>query len=91
MTPGEVLRILLVEQAVVSGIGCALGLPLCSAMMRAMAEQYETEMYAMPSSMSPTAWAWALLCVALALLLSGAAVYRKIRGLDLVSVLKESD
>jgi putative ABC transport system permease protein len=91
MTPGEVLRILLVEQAVVSGIGCALGLPLCSAMMRAMAEQYETEMYAMPSSMSPTAWAWALLCVALALLLSGAAVYRKIRGLDLVSVLKERD
>jgi putative ABC transport system permease protein len=87
-TRREVSAILLGEQAIVTALaipaGCAIGLGAC-ALVSAL---YDTDLMRMPLVVEPRSYLFAALTVAAATLLSGLVVVRRIRLMDLVSVLK---
>jgi len=88
---GEVSRILLGEQAVltVTGIpaGLALGYMLCWVLRAA----YQAELFRLPLVVSRQTYVLAAGVVAASALVSAAVVHRKVRGMDLVEALKSRE
>jgi putative ABC transport system permease protein len=87
-TPREVAAILLGEQAVLTlaaiPFGFALGYGLCAFLSQRLAG----ELYRIPLVVSGETFVFAFLVVALAALLSGLLVARRLNRLDLIAVLK---
>lgn len=91
LTRGEVGYILLGEIGVVVllalPLGCAGGYGVAAALSAAL----DTELYRIPAIVAPMTYAHAILVVVTATLISSWTVWRNIRHLDLVSVLKTRD
>jgi putative ABC transport system permease protein len=87
-TRGEVSAMLLGEQAVLTiaaiPVGFGIGYIFCALLSRA----YQTDIYRFPLILSGRTFAAAFLFIVLAAVVSGLLVYRRIRTLDLVEVLK---
>lgn len=87
-TRGEATSILLGEQAAILlaalPVGCALGAALCVLLVQA----FETELFRMPLVFRASTFAFSILVVLAASVVSGLLVARKLRHLDLVEVLK---
>jgi putative ABC transport system permease protein len=87
-TRGEVSAMLLGEQAVLTiaaiPVGFGIGYIFCALLSRA----YQTDIYRFPLILSGRTFAAAFLFILLAAVVSGLLVYRRIRTLDLVEVLK---
>jgi putative ABC transport system permease protein len=87
-TRGEVSAMLLGEQAVLTAssipIGYAIGYGFAALLSRA----YQTDVYRFPLIISNRTWAASFAVIAVAAVLSGILVNRRIRTLDLVEVLK---
>lgn len=85
---GEVAWMLLGEQGLLTllavPIGCGIGYALCAA----IASAFSTELYRFPLVLTEKTYAFAFGVVLLAAIFSGLIVYRRIRTLDLVAVLK---
>ncbi|HEX4955994.1 MAG TPA: ABC transporter permease [Thermoanaerobaculia bacterium] len=85
---GEVAVILLGEQAVLTALALPLGLLLGWGLAALIVLRFESEMFRIPLVISTFTYAFALVVVGLAALLSAAAVRHRLDHLDLVAVLK---
>ena len=84
----EVVTILLGEQALLVAAAVPLGLAIGYGLAAALVPVFDREMFRLPLVITKLTYAWATLAAIVAALLSGAIVARRIRGLDLVAVLK---
>ena len=85
---GEVSRILLGEQAVLTVTGIPLGLALGYVLCRVLRAAYQAEMFRLPLVVSRQTYVLAAGVVVAASLISAAVVHRKVRGMELVEALK---
>lgn len=87
-TRREVGVILLGEQAALTAVAIPLGWLLGYGICALLARLMDTELYRIPLLVSARTYAWAALVVALAAIVSGLLVARRLATLDLVAVLK---
>jgi putative ABC transport system permease protein len=87
-TRREVSAILLGEQAILAAIGIPVGLALGYGMCAWLVKLIQTELYRLPLAITGQTYLYSAGLVALAAILSGAAVAWRVRHLDLVAVLK---
>lgn len=87
-TRGEVAWILLGEQFVLAAIATPVGLLLGYGLCAMLVERLTTDLYRLPLTVAPATFAYAALVTGGAVAVSGLAVAWKIRGIDIVSVLK---
>ena len=85
---GEIAVILLGEQAIVTLIAIPLGWGLGFGMAALMAATYDSDLYRLPLVVSRASFAFALIVVAIAALISGWIIRRQLNQLDLIAVLK---
>lgn len=85
---GEVSRILLGEQAVLTVTGIPLGLALGYVLCWVLRAAYQAEMFRLPLVVSRQTYVLAAGVVVAASLISAAVVHRKVRGMELVEALK---
>jgi putative ABC transport system permease protein len=83
--------ILLYESLILSIAGIAVGLPLGRGLCRLMVYAYDTELYRLPFHIEPESHAAAALAALVFALLANAFIWRKVRRLDMVQVLKERE
>jgi putative ABC transport system permease protein len=87
-TQGEIGMMLLGEQGLLTAfsvpLGFTLGYGICAALTAAM----QTDLYRMPLVLNPNTYAIAVLIVTLASSGTGFLIYRRLKHLDLVEVLK---
>lgn len=87
-TRGEATAILLGEQAAITlaalPLGCLLGALLCVLIVEAL----DTELFRMPLEFRTATFAFAVMVVLLASVVSGLVVARRLKHLDLIEVLK---
>ena len=84
----EVVTILLGEQALLVAAAVPPGLAIGYGLAAALVPVFDREMFRLPLVITKLTYAWATLAAIVAALLSGAIVARRIRGLDLIAVLK---
>ncbi|MFM1921348.1 MAG: hypothetical protein RLZZ303_2982 [Candidatus Hydrogenedentota bacterium] len=91
LTARETGSILYNESLVLSVAGMVLGIPLGMAISRLMVYAYDTELYRLPFHIEQRSYALAVLTSAVFVALANLAMWRRIRALDLVEVLKERE
>jgi putative ABC transport system permease protein len=87
-TRAEVARILVSELAVLTAVAIPLGLLLGYGLAAATVHAYDTELYRFPLVVAPHTYALSALTLIVASSLSAIGVARRVRRLDLLSVLK---
>lgn len=85
---GETMEVLAVEQCVITLAGALLGVPLLNVMMQALSASYQMDMFSIPADVPAYCYGLAFGASAVMVLLAMAAVYRKLKKLDMVEVLK---
>lgn len=88
MTDGEIMRMLVMENGVLTTLGILAGIPTTKAMMLYMQQQFATELYSLPTRLDPMGFVQSMLGIGAALALSMMAIMRRIRRLELSEVLK---
>ena len=91
MSVDEVLQIISFEQWFLGGISVIIAIPVAKLMMAGMSSAYQTDIYAMPSTIGDFAFILSALGTALFIWLSQLNVRKKIKHLDIVEVLKERE
>lgn len=87
-TQREIAFMLLGEQALLALIAVPFGFLIGYAICAALTAVMQTELYRMPLVINPSTYALAVLIVTAAAAATGAIIYRRLRYLDLVEVLK---
>lgn len=90
-THHEVSWVLLGEQAILTCVAIPFGWILGFALSAFLARRMSTELYRIPLVINSGSYAFSLLVVAMAAILSGLIVYGQIRRLDLIAVLKSRE
>ena len=90
-TQGEISSILLGELGLLTVVAIPLGWIVGYAFCAAMVRGFESELYRFPMVIQPASYARAALVTAAAAAASGLLVHRRLRGLDLVEVLKSRE
>ncbi|MGI9285913.1 MAG: ABC transporter permease [Pseudomonadales bacterium] len=87
-THGEVAYILFGELALMTLLAIPIGFVIGAGLCAWMSFSFDSELYRIPLVLSPNTFALSALVVLVSTLLSSAVVWRKLRALDLVEVLK---
>ncbi len=87
-THGEVAYILFGELALLTLLAIPLGFVIGAGLCAWMAFSFDSELYRIPLVLAPNTFALSALVVLVSTLLSAAVVWRKLRALNLVEVLK---
>jgi putative ABC transport system permease protein len=87
-TRGEVSGMLLGEQAILTAAAIPLGFLIGFLLTTAISTLFETDLYRFPPVISVQTLAFSFTVIAIAAILSGLLVHRRIRTLDLIEVLK---
>ena len=87
-TRGEISTVLLGELATLTIIAIPLGLLIGTGMSAAVAAQLDTDMFRVPFVISLSTYAFAVLVVLIASIVSSLLVRRRLDELDLIAVLK---
>ena len=91
MTPKEVMEVVSVEQWFIGFSGMITGIPLAFFMNQMMSTSMSNDLYTIPPGTSGNAIVLAFIGTIFAIAVSQASISRKVRQLDLVSVLKERE
>jgi putative ABC transport system permease protein len=91
LTARETGSILYNESILLSIVGLVLGIPLGMFICRLLVYAYDTDLYRLPYHVERGSYASSVLVSALFVLLANALMWRHIRRLDLVEVLKERE
>jgi putative ABC transport system permease protein len=87
-TRGEVSAMLLGEQAILTAAAIPLGFLIGFLLTTAISTLFETDLYRFPAVISVQTLGFSFTVIAVAAILSGLLVHRRIRTLDLIEVLK---
>lgn len=87
-TRNEVAVMLFGEQAILTLVAIPVGFAIGYALSGVIAHFYDSEIYRIPLVISAKTWSFTFLVILASALFSGALIYRRIRRLDLVEVLK---
>jgi putative ABC transport system permease protein len=90
-TRGEISTILLGELGVLTVVALPLGMALGTLFAFTLTSSLDTELFRIPLIINPTTYAFAVVVVLVASVLSGLIVRRKLDHLDLVAVLKSRE
>jgi putative ABC transport system permease protein len=90
-TRAEISAILLGELGVLTLLALPLGMLLGYGLSAVLVKAFETELYIIPFTASPSTYAWCALAVLAASALSGLLVRKKLDHLDLLGVLKSKE
>jgi putative ABC transport system permease protein len=90
-TTGEVGYLLLGELALLTALAVPLGFALGQALVALLVRGFDSDLFRIPHYVSPATYGIAGLCSLVAALLTGGVIGRRVRGLDLVGVLKARD
>ncbi|MDR2296051.1 MAG: ABC transporter permease, partial [Clostridiales Family XIII bacterium] len=85
---GDIFRLLLKENNVLSVAGILAGIPLANLFLRYSSEIFSTEQYTMHLRASPVHYLQAMLSAVFFIVLAQVATYRKIQKLDFMAALK---
>jgi len=88
MTSREVFSVITFEQWFISIFAISAGLPLAQVMMFALSRELSTDLYSIPTELSGQALLMGAGITAVSILIAQSFAMRKVRGLDLVEVLK---
>ena len=91
MTPKEVMEVISVEQWAIGFAGVIAGIPFANLINKALSKSMSSDLYTIPDVTYPDALVEALIGTIIAIWISQASVSRKVKQLDLVSVLKERE
>lgn len=91
MTPREVMEVISVEQWLIGFAGILAGIPFANLINKVLSKSLSSDLFTMPDVTYPDAIVQALLGTIFAIWISQRSVSRKIKQLDLVSVLKERE
>jgi len=89
LSTNEVCEIMRFEYWVLSIAGMAIGVPFASMLMAGVNGMMDTELFSMPTTLPPIAYATGVIGCAVAIMLSNYSAKKKIAGFDMVEVLKE--
>ncbi len=87
-TRREVATMLFGEQAILTAASIPVGFAIGYGLAALISSFYDSEIYRIPLVISGKTWGFALIVVVASAVFSGALIYRRIRALDLVEVLK---
>lgn len=87
----EVSYLLLGETALLTALALPVGCAVAWALTRWIARAFETELFRVPVALEPSTYAWAMLVALLATAVSALLVRSRLRGLDLIAVLKSRE
>lgn len=87
-TKREVAVMLFGEQAILTLVAIPVGFAIGYGLAALIVGFYDSEIYRIPLVISKKTWGFAFLVIVASALFSGALIYRRIRRLDLVEVLK---
>lgn len=88
---GEVGRILYYENALLSLVGVAFGIPLGMLICRWLATVYDNDLYRLPFYIMPRTYIIAVVATLGFVALANLTIHRKVRSLDLVEALKSRE
>jgi len=88
---GEVAYILLGEMGLLTLMAIPPGFLIGYGLCLYLAESFATELYRIPVVLSPNVYSFAALVVVVSAVISAALIWRNIRALDMVAVLKTGD
>jgi putative ABC transport system permease protein len=88
---GDIFRLLLKENNVISAAGIALGIPLANLFLRYSSEIFSTEQYTMHLRASPANYLQGMLLTVCFIVAAQIATYRKIQKLDFMAALKSRE
>ena len=91
LTTAEVGRIMYYENFLLGVLGVLMGLPMGYGISYWLISMYDTDLFRMPFYIAHRTWVWCAIMTLLFVLLANVAVWRKIRRLDLIEVLKERE
>lgn len=87
-TRREVATMLFGEQAILTAAAIPVGFAIGYGLAALISSYYDSEIYRIPLVISARTWGFALIVIVASALFSAALIYRRIRSLDLVEVLK---
>lgn len=90
-TLGEIRRTVFGQNALLSAVGVALGLPMGVLLCRLVTAAYETDSYRLPFYISPRTYWIALIYIVIFAIVANLAAWRRINRLDMVEVLKKTE
>jgi putative ABC transport system permease protein len=85
---GEIFRLLLRENNMITAAGLIAGIPLAGLFLRYSSDVFSTEQYTMRLQAAPVHYAAGVLAAVLFVVLAQAATYRRIQKLDFMAALK---
>ena len=91
MTTDEVCEIMRLEYWLLAAVGILLGIPAAGGLMVSLNSMLDTSMMSMPSTLSAMAYVNAAIGTAAAIFFSNILAKKKIKGFDMVEVLKERE
>jgi putative ABC transport system permease protein len=87
-TVGEIAYILLGELAVLTLIALPFGFMFGRALCAYLVSEFESDLYRIPLVLEPDAYSFATVVILVSAIISGYLVWRRLRRLDLIAVLK---
>ncbi|WP_105616724.1 ABC transporter permease [Vallitalea okinawensis] len=91
MHPREVMNVLSTEQWILGVVGAVLGIPVTYWMLDAMSSVYQNDIFTLPTVLKPKVFMLAFIGILVAIFLVQRYVFKKIKALDIVEVLKERE
>jgi putative ABC transport system permease protein len=91
LSAGDIFRLLLKENNVISAAGIVLGIPAANLFLRYSSEVFSTEQYTMYLRASPAHYFQAMAAALCFIVAAQAATYRKIQKLDFMAALKSRE
>lgn len=88
LTPQEVFSVITFEQWFLSFFAIPAGLPLGKAILHGLAAQLDTDMYSVPTTLTPDCLFMGVVITAFSIWVAQRFAYRKVKELSLVEVLK---
>ncbi|MDR2771557.1 MAG: ABC transporter permease [Clostridiales Family XIII bacterium] len=85
---GDIFRLLLKENNVISAVGIIAGVPLANLFLRYSSDIFSTEQYTMQLRAAPAHYLQGMLLTVFFIVLAQAMTYRKIQKLDFMAALK---
>jgi putative ABC transport system permease protein len=85
---GDIFRLILKENNVITVLGLLAGVPLSSVLLRYSSEVFSTEQYTMNIQANPENYLQGIVATVFFIVLAQAATYRKIQRLDFMAALK---